>query len=162
MDTQPWETEISELLNELSATQSELLGLLEEKRRLLVASDTAGLQALTAREEAVVVRLQACQDVRARLLAKAAEQQLPGDSIRALAKAMPASARKQLLAQVDEAGKRFRLLGHHSLANWVLIQRSLLHLSQLIEIIATGGRRRPTYGKAPSCHSSGSLVDRAA
>lgn len=162
MDTQLWETEISDLLNELSATQSELLGLLEEKRRLLVASDAAGLQGLTAREEAVVARLQACHDLRAGLLAKAAEQQLPGDSIRALAKAMPAAARKQLLAQVDDAGQRFRLLGHHSLANWVLIQRSLLHLSQLIEIIATGGRRRPTYGKAEACHASGSLVDQAA
>jgi len=162
MDTQPWEAEISALLNELSGTQSELLGLLEEKRRLLVASDTAGLQALAVREEAVVRRLQGCQDLRARLLAQAAEQQLPSDSIRALAKVMPGTARKQLLAQVDEAGRRFRLLGHHSLANWVLIQRSLLHLSQLIEIIATGGRRRPTYGKTDDCHCGGSLVDQAA
>ena len=162
MDTQLWESEIGALLSELSATQSELLGLLKEKRRLLVASDVPGLQALTAREEAVVERLQTCQDLRARLLAKAAEQQLPGDSIRALAKAMPASARKELLSQVEDASRRFRLLEHHSLANWVLIQRSLLHLSQLIEMIATGGRRRPTYGNAPTCHSSGSLVDRAA
>ncbi len=162
MDTQLWEAEISALLNDLSGTQSELLGLLEEKRRLLVAGDAAGLQALTAREEAVITRLQDCQDLRARLLAQAAEQQLPGESIRALAKAMPGAARKQLLAQVDEASRRFRLLGHHSLANWVLIQRSLLHLSQLIEIIATGGRRRPTYGKTDDCHCGGSLVDQAA
>ena len=46
----------------------------------------------------------------------------------------------------DEAAERSRLLQHQSLTNWVLVQRSLLHLSQLIEIIATGGRPKPTYG----------------
>jgi hypothetical protein len=44
----------------------------------------------------------------------------------------------------------------------VLVQRSLLHLSQLIEIIATGGRPQPTYGNGPERQNCGSLVDRAA
>jgi hypothetical protein len=39
-----------------------------------------------------------------------------------------------------------RVLQHHSLANWVLAQRRLLHVAQSLEIIATGGRMRPTYG----------------
>jgi flagellar biosynthesis/type III secretory pathway chaperone len=162
MDTQLWEREISALLNELSSTQTELLSLLDDKRRLLVAADTAGLQALADRESAVVVRLQSCQDHRARLLARAAEERLPADSIRSLAKAMSPTGRKELSDRVEEAANRFRLLGHHSLSNWVLIQRSLLHLSQLIEIIATGGRRRPTYGKGEPAHAGGSLVDQAA
>lgn len=162
MDTQLWELEISALLNELSGTQSELLSLLEDKRRLLVAADVAGLQALADRERAVVVRLQACQDHRARLLAHAAEERLPADSIRSLAKAMSPAVRKELGERVDDAANRFRLLGHHSLSNWVLIQRSLLHLSQLIEIIATGGRRRPTYGKSEAARAGGALVDQAA
>jgi len=38
----------------------------------------------------------------------------------------------------------------------------LLHLSQMLEIIATGGKKRPTYSKdeAPDC--GGALVDRVA
>jgi hypothetical protein len=39
---------------------------------------------------------------------------------------------------------------------------SLLHLSQMIEIIATGGRPKPTYEKGPGSNSGGALVDRAA
>jgi hypothetical protein len=54
------------------------------------------------------------------------------------------------------------LLQHESLTNWVLVQRSLLHLSQLIEIVATGGRTQPTYGNGSRRLSCGALVDRAA
>ena len=55
-----------------------------------------------------------------------------------------------------------RILQHHSLANWVLAQRSLLHVSQLLEIIATGGRMQPTYGDSESVHARGSLVNHEA
>jgi hypothetical protein len=65
-------------------------------------------------------------------------------------------------ASIREATNRTRLLQHQSLTNWVLVQRSLLHLSQLIEIIATGGRLKPTYGNGSDRQSSGALVDRAA
>ena len=157
-----WEDEITALLNELSETQADLLSLLDEKRRLIVARDAAGLAAMVPREEAVVARLQACQEHRRALLGRAAIRQLPSDSIRSLAKVMPEPARGEIGEQVDEAARRFRILSHHSLANWVLIQRSLLHLSQLLEIIATGGRKNPTYGKVEQLRPGGSLVDQAA
>ena len=68
-----------------------------------------------------------------------------------------------LLAQeIDDSSTRMRLLQHQSLTNWVLAQRSILHLSQLLEIIATGGRLQPTYGRDESSASSGALVDREA
>lgn len=162
MTNDPWERDLSALLRELSATQSDLLSLLDEKRHLIVARNTAGLAELAPREEAIIVRLQACQTSRRDLLERAAGQHLPSDSIRSLAKVLPEPARAEMAGQVEEASRRFRLLSHHSLTNWVLIQRSLLHLSQLLEIIATGGRKNPTYGKAESTRSGGSLVDQAA
>jgi hypothetical protein len=64
-----------------------------------------------------------------------------------------------LPAAIDEARSRTRLLQHQSLTNWVIIQRTLLHLSQVIEIIATGGRMQPTYDKNPA---RGALVDQTA
>ena len=64
--------------------------------------------------------------------------------------------------RIREAANRSQLLRHQSLTNWVVVQRSLLHLSQMIEIIATGGRPKPTYDKGSGSHSGGSLVDRAA
>lgn len=161
MDNPSWETDIAALLNELSATQDDLFELLSLKRRMLVDSDIEGIQSLEPRERELISRLEACHARRGELLSRAAQQNLPGDSIRSLAKSLPATARGPLERRVNDAAHRSRLLSHQSLTNWVLIQRTLIHLSQLLEIIATGGRARPTYGKGAYANSSGSLVDQA-
>jgi len=161
MDT-AWETELAALLSELSSVQDDLLDLLTKKRQFLVKTDVAGMQSLAGREQELIERLQACQQNRSRLLERAGQQGLPHGSIRALAAALPTPGRKELARQVQDASTRARLLQHQSLTNWVLVQRTLLHLSQLLEIIATGGRMRTTYGKGESAHASGALVDRAA
>jgi hypothetical protein len=109
----------------------------------------------------LIARLQACQQRRQGLLARAANQGLPSDSIQSLSKSLPQSVRKRLRGDLDEARERSRILQHECLTNWVLVQRTLLHLSQLIEIIATGGRMKPTYGNGSDCREQGALVDRA-
>ena len=48
-----------------------------------------------------------------------------------------------------------------SLAQWVAVQRTVLHLSQMLEIIATGGRSQPTYGMGVGSQRSGALMDQA-
>ncbi|MFH1267928.1 MAG: hypothetical protein ABIK89_19595, partial [Planctomycetota bacterium] len=83
-------------------------------------------------------------------------------NIRSLTAALPDDGRRVLSDQVNEAAGRARLLRHHSLTNWVLVQRTLIHLSQMLEIIATGGQMQPTYERKESVHASGALVDRAA
>ena len=107
-------------------------------------------------------RLQACQERRQALLAQAAAEGLPANDLKSLADALPASERSALSPRIREAAARMRLLQHHSLTNWVLVQRTLIHLSQVLEIIATGGRLKPTYGKGDSVDSGGVLVDQAA
>ena len=63
--------------------------------------------------------------------------------------------------QVKDASAKMLLLRHQSLTNWVLAQRALVHLSQMIEIIATGGRMQPTYGNGAPSFATGNLVDHA-
>ena len=104
----------------------------------------------------------ACHERRQQLLARADTEGLPSDSIQSLSDRLPESSRKNVQASIREAANRSQLLRHQSLTNWVVVQRSLLHLSQLIEIIATGGRPKPTYDKGPGSNSGGSLVDQAA
>jgi flagellar biosynthesis/type III secretory pathway chaperone len=157
-----WETALADLLGELSGIQSDLLAVLTDKRSRLLGSDTSSLPALQAREEELVQRLQACQERRQALLARASEEGLPSNNLTNLADALPAPQRKQIAPQIREASARMRLLQHHSLTNWVLVQRTLIHLSQLLEIIATGGRLKPTYGKDDVVPSGGALVDQAA
>jgi len=73
-----------------------------------------------------------------------------------------AAKNPHLTTQMHDAATRGRILQHKSLSNWVLVQRWLIHLSQLLEIIATGGQLQPTYGKDATNSSGGSLVDQAA
>ncbi|MEX2306556.1 MAG: flagellar export chaperone FlgN [Pirellulales bacterium] len=156
-----WESEIGALLTELADVQSGLLAVLSEKRQMLATSDLEALGAMAGREQQLLDRLQACHNRRQQLLERAGADGLPTDSIRSLSDRLPGESRDRVQAVIREAADRSRLLQHQSLTNWVLVQRTLLHLSQMIEIIATGGRSRPTYGKGSDRAPSGTLVDRA-
>ena len=182
-----WEAELANLLSELSVVQDDLLDVLSEKRRLMVANDGEAMLALEAREQNVATRLQQCAQRRETLLRRADQQGLPCNNIRELAAAIPADAisangegadgegneeqaieakRAALGKQAKAAALRARLLQHESLTNWVLAQRTLLHLSQILEIVATGGVEKPTYAKGQTpvatAAATGALVDRAA
>jgi hypothetical protein len=161
MTQDAWENELAELLAELSAAQRELFDVLNRKLNLLKTADAAGLEQLAPTEQALADRLQACYQRRLDLLEDARRRGLPGDSLRALSSAIPGERRKQIQEQVADAAAKSRLLQHQSLTNWVVVQRTLLHLSQLLEIIATGGRLRPTYGTGASATSGGTLLDHA-
>jgi hypothetical protein len=156
------EADLIALLDELSAAQTELLDVLQTKRTALMAADQPALEALQAREEGLIVRLEACHQRRLELLALASRQGRPAPNLRCLARHLPSDQRRKIDPQLAQTRSQARLLQHHSLTNWVIAQRTLLHLAQLLELIATGGRSRPTYGKDESTTTSGSLVDQAA
>lgn len=158
----PYESELASLLTDLLAGQNELLDILSRKRQLLAASDLDGLAAIGADEQRLILALQECLQRREDLLRRARQEGMPSANLQTLSKSLPRSQRDRLDPQVQLARSRARLLQHHSLTNWVIVQRTLIHLSQLLEIIATGGRLQPTYGRGPAAHTSGNLVDRAA
>src|SRR5687767_1531980 len=155
-----WENDLADFLTRLSTAQSELLDLLLKKRECLVHADAAGLTALQSEEAAIVARLEECQVRRLELLEQAAEQGAPTANLRVAASTLVGTNRRETQQRLDEAASKARILQHHSLTNWVVTQRSLLHLAQMLEIIATGGRAQPTYGHA-SPSSGGCLVDQA-
>jgi flagellar biosynthesis/type III secretory pathway chaperone len=157
-----WDTELATFLTDLSAVQEESLEILARKRQLLVDADRTGLAEIAGREQALIERLQASLARREALLGRAAAEGLPSDSLRALSSALTDHQQGSLADQLDQATGRARLLRHHALTNWVLVQRTLIHLSQMLEIIATGGQMQPTYDREDSVEANGALVDRAA
>jgi flagellar biosynthesis/type III secretory pathway chaperone len=161
MDT-TWEPELAKFLNDLMSVQEDTLGMLSRKRQMLVTADTAGLAAIVPEEESLIQRLQECQQRREDLLRRAEQAGLPSKSLQALTHALPKSQRDTLSPNMKSAVARARLLHCESLTNWLVVQKTLLHLSQMLEIIATGGRIQPTYGEDGTAAVSGSLVDRAA
>jgi flagellar biosynthesis/type III secretory pathway chaperone len=152
-------TQIAELLTELSQVQTELLDLLREKQQRLVSREPDEINALADRETELTERLQACHDQRRLLLEQAQAEGLPSDSIASLAGSLPSGERGPITRQIKDASARMRLLQHQSLANWVLAQRALLHVAQLLEIVATGGRMQPTYGSASQPAARGNLLN---
>ena len=156
-----WESELANFLTDLSNVQGESLDVLARKRELLAKAETEGLAAIGEEEENLIQKLQACLRRREELLKRADDEGLPSDSLRSLTAALPDREKTELADRVNQAAGRARLLQHHSLTNWVLVQRTLIHLSQLLEIIATGGRIQPTYG-AEQPAAAGALVDRVA
>ncbi len=155
-----WETEFAELLAELTAIQDQLLDVLQKKRQSMADNDAAAMAALQPQEETLAQRLADCHQRRARLLEHASNEGLPGESLESLAVAADSGKRETLRRQVKQSSARMRLLQHESLTNWVLAQRTLIHLSQMLEIIATGGRLKPTYTESDFASSGGALVDR--
>lgn len=157
-----WDAQLAAFLSELSDTQGELLSLLTAKQQHLMSGDAEQMAATQERERELLERLQASHQRRERLLQQAQGEGLPSDSIRSLTGSLPETSQQALLPKISSANDRGRLLRHHSLTNWVLAQRTLLHLSQLLEILATGGRPEPTYGTEAGVLSSGTLVDQQA
>ena len=156
-----WESELVELLGRLSTAQQQLLSLLSEKHDLLSRRDHQGLAELAPKEEELCAELQSCYEHRQHLLEQAELAGLPSDSIQSLTKALPPEDARQLRQPVEESIERSRLLRHQSIAQWVVVQRTLLHLSQLLEIFATGGQTQPTYKQGGATESSGALMDQA-
>lgn len=156
------ESEVAALLTTLLAGQDELVEILGRKRELLGSADHEGLAAIAAEEQRLLGVLQECLRRREQLLARAAADGLPSSSIKALTQALPPVHRAPLARQIAAASSRTRLLQTQSLTNWVIIQRTLIHLSQLLEIIATGGRLQPTYGETGPTRAHGALVDQEA
>ncbi len=156
-----WESEIADLLGQLSGTQQELLDLLDRKRQALVNRDHDGLTKLATEQQELSENLHACLVRRQELLAHAEAAGLPADSIESLAEALPEKQTVALEGTLEQSKERSRLLRHQSISQWVATQRTLLHLSQMLEIIATGGRGQSTYGKGDTSVSSGRLMDQA-
>ncbi len=153
------ETQLAGLLEELLELQRETLQTLEQKQQMLRRGDWEGLAQTGQPEQLLLQRWEACLRRREELLAEASEQRLPAQSLQRLASAMPTPEREKLAKQVKLAKSQARLLQHQALTNWVVIHRCLLHLSQLLEILATGGQPEPTYGKDHSSLQTGALVD---
>jgi len=160
MDT-TWESELAELLGRLATAQQQLLALLGQKHDLLLARDHGALSALAPQEAELCAELEACHGHRQHLLDRAAAEGLPSDSSQSLTAAMPAEQAGRLQKPLLESQRRSQLLRHQSISQWVVVQRTLLHLSSVLEIIATGGQQTPTYGKGKSPENSGALMDQA-
>jgi flagellar biosynthesis/type III secretory pathway chaperone len=157
-----WEDSLTRLLDELLETQREMLEILEQKRLAMVKRDLGKIRDLQPREESLCQRLQACQQQRDDLLALARSVNLPDSGLQALSRSLPLREAEALQEKLANASSRSRLLKHQSLTNWIIAQRNLLHITQLLEIVTSGGQSQPTYGRTASQSVGGFVLDQDA
>jgi flagellar biosynthesis/type III secretory pathway chaperone len=151
--------ELARLLEDLTQVQDELLDVLSRKRQCMSRGDRQGMAELQGDEERLCERLQECHDRRAAVLQQAGDWGLPVRNLGDLASVLKMRGAEDLRRDVKTASARMGLLRHNCLANWVLAQKALLHASQMLEIIASGGRLQATYTNRAGPAVSGALVD---
>lgn len=157
-----WETELTELLDDLLETQQEMLRVLGEKREAMTQRDLKRIQSLQPLEESLCKRLIDCQERRADILTVAKQAQLPDENLTQLSRAVATDANGNIHHKVKNVSDHTNLIRHQSLTNWIIAQRNLLHVSQLLEIIASGGQQMSTYGNAASTSPNGFMLDQQA
>ncbi|PQO33764.1 flagellar export chaperone FlgN [Blastopirellula marina] len=158
------ENETATFLQELSDVQADLLSVLHRKREQMVANDIAGMQETMNGEQALLDRLEQLRDSRQILLNNAKGKGLPADSLQSLAKALDSETTQAegLTQKAHSARDAMRHIQNETLTNFVLAQQTVLHLSQLLQIIATGGKIKPTYEAENASNQGGTLVDQDA
>ncbi|MBL8852817.1 MAG: flagellar export chaperone FlgN [Planctomycetaceae bacterium] len=156
-----WEKALTLLLDDLLQTQHEMLQILEQKRVAMVTRNLASIRELQPREEELCRQLTACQERRNELLAMARSANLPDGNLEQLSRSLPLQEEAGVRSRLSNASHRAMLLKHQSLTNWIIAQRNLLHISQLLENITSGGQTAPTYGKNTRV-AGGFLLDQEA
>lgn len=156
------ENETASFLQQLSDVQADLLSVLHLKREQMVANDIEAMQETLGSEQALLERLEQLRDSRQLLLANARGKGLPSDSMHSLARALDTDEMGNLSQKAHSAKDTMRHIQNETLTNFVLAQQTVLHLSQLLQIIATGGKIKPTYEAENASNQGGTLVDQDA
>jgi hypothetical protein len=160
-------SELARFLSTLEETQAGLLALFTTKRRALDRFEGEELIRLSQEEEQLTARLQALVGARLELLNRAREAGFVAESLLELAGAIGRTVGEaRVLAAIGLLKNRIvgcqlrtSKLQHESWIHWIISHRCYNHYTELLELIAHGGHRAPTYGKQGA--AGGALLDTA-
>ena len=141
------ELDIAALLEDISSAQQDMLDHLDQKFTALKHRDVTALQDLQKHEEDLLRKLSQCQNRRLELIDNANENEHKGKTLAEITQSLSSENSLNLTQKIKQTEHQNKLLKHQGLTNWILAQRSLVHVTQILEIIATGGKMRPTYEK---------------
>ena len=155
-------TDIQTFLTGLIETQNQLLAVLHKKQSLLVRPEKEALAAIEPEEEAMVENMQRMLNRREEILTAARMQNIPCDSIEQLCEHFfPRNVNVQkMLIEAKSRTQQIQLLAY---TNWTMSRKSLIHVSQILELLETRGQGKTTYSQRSKTDTSGGLqVDRVA
>ena len=149
-------------LNQLIETQVQMLAMLQKKQAILVQPKKQAIALIYAEEEGTVKTMQDMLQRREEILTAARLQNVRGDSIEQLCEHFfPRNIEvHKLLTETRQYTHQIRLLAY---TNWTMSRKSLIHVSQILELLETRGQGKTTYQPSANTDASGGgFVDRAA
>lgn len=160
-------SELARFLQALETAQESLLALFAVKRRALDRFESQELIRLSQEEEQLTARLQALVTARLELLNRARSAgfvvvsllELAGAIGKTVGEARVLGAIELLTNRIILCQQRSARLQHESWIHWIISHRCYNHYTELLELIAHGGHRAPTYGKPGA--TGGALLDTA-
>jgi hypothetical protein len=88
---------------------------------------------------------------------------LPADSLSSVVRTFDEPLRERLIAQIEQTQRVADANRRDSWILWIVCKQSLRFFSDVIELIANGGRRAPVYlarpGAVAELSTGGSLLD---
>lgn len=162
--------ELSQFLTELEHTQQDLLTLFTAKREALDRRLSPELIRLSVQEGELTNRLQELVKERTKLLIKARDAGFVVESLLELAGVIGRTvgdsrvlrAIELIEKRIIQSQQRTMKLQQESWVHWIISHRCYNHYTELVELIAHGGHRAPTYGDKTPSAAGGALLDAAA
>ncbi|HEV8070026.1 MAG TPA: hypothetical protein VGP76_19950 [Planctomycetaceae bacterium] len=155
--------DIEDLLVAIDETQAALAGVYRDKRVAIRHANGPGLDRLTTIEETLVADLQVHLRRREEILQHARQLGLPADSLSSVVRTFDEPLRERLIAQIEETRRTADANRRESWILWIVCKQSLRFFSDVLELIANGGRRAPIYlarpGAVAELSTGGSLLD---
>ena len=155
-------TDLLDFLNQLVEAQNQMLAILRKKQTVLVRPEKEAMAQVSAEEEKTLGKMQNILNRREELLTAARLQNLPGDTIEQLCgHFFPGNIEIHKL--LIESKHRTQQIGLLAYTNWTMSRKSLIHISQILELLETRGQGKTTYHRrTDSDISGGGFVDRVA
>jgi len=152
--------ELQDFLNQLIEAQAQMLTVLHKKQAILVKPEKEAVAQISAEEEQTLGIMQNVLHRREELLTTARLQNIRGDSVEQLCTHFfPHNVEVQkILDEIKHRSHQIRLLAY---TNWTMSRKSLIHVSQILELLETRGHGKTTYQPQTTPSRSG-FVDRVA
>jgi len=155
-------TDLLDFLHLLVRVQGQMIAVLRKKQAILVRPEKEAMLSISAEEEGSLEKMQQVFKRREELLTAARLQNICGDSIEQLCEHFfPRNIETQkMLDEIKHRAHQIRLLAY---TNWTMSRKSLIHVSQILELLETRGQGKVTYHPQQGADTSrGSVVDRVA
>jgi hypothetical protein len=158
-----WFDDVARFADVLEATQQDLLHTLRLKRQALVTGTPGDLQRLNEASLDAARRLKMLSVWRSQLLDQAHEAGSAGPTLSDVLAEWIDPWSERLRARFTAVQQRFGEAQRESWIQWIIAQRTEACYTDVLDLLAHGGQRPPTYGENAQSNSGvgGAVLDAA-